>query len=69
MRHVSVFLLLSLSSASVALMGCTDPNPTFVFDAAPAVRDGGTDGGDGSVEAGAPQNDTDGGTDAAGEAR
>jgi hypothetical protein len=44
--------VLLLSVSSVLAGGCTDPNPTFVFDAAPANRDGGpgtdasnTDGG------------------------
>ena len=68
MRHVSAFFLLSLAGVPVALMGCTDPNPTFVFDAAPTVREGGTDGGGGSLEAGPSQNEADGGTDGAGEA-
>ena len=69
MRHVSAFLLLSLTSAAVALMGCGDPNPTFVFDAAPAAREGGTADGGGSIEGGALEGGMDGGTDVAGETR
>ena len=71
MRHVSALLMLSLTSAAVALTGCADPNPTFVFDAAPAVREGGTGGagGNGAVDAGAAQDGADDGTDGPGAAR
>jgi hypothetical protein len=72
MRHVSAFLFLSLSSAAVALTGCADPSPTFVFDAAPVAKEGGAGGGGGSVEAGTAADGTDdgadGGIDVAGEA-
>jgi hypothetical protein len=67
MRHVSIFLLLFLAGAAGALAGCADPNPTFVFDAAPTAREGGAEGGAdaGAAEAGEPE----GGTDGPGEAR
>jgi hypothetical protein len=64
MRHVSAYLLLSLTSAAVSLAGCADPNPTFVFDAATPAKEGGTggSGGSGSADAAAAAK-TDGGTD------
>jgi hypothetical protein len=37
-RFAFVFLLASF----VNLAGCADPNPTFVFDAAPIAKDAGT---------------------------
>jgi hypothetical protein len=61
MRHVSAYLLLSLTTAAVCLTGCADPNPTFVFDAATPAKEGGI-GGSG-VDAGTKK--TDGGTDGA----
>ena len=66
MRHVSVYLLLSLASAAMSLAGCADPNPTFVFDAATPAKEGGT-GGSGSADAGSTK--TDGGTDGARDTR
>jgi hypothetical protein len=47
MRHVPTWLLLSLSAAAIAA-GCADPNPTFVFDAAPVTREAGAAGAGGS---------------------
>jgi hypothetical protein len=67
MRQVPVWLPVSLA---LLVAGCADPNPTFVFDAAPAAREGGAAGAGGSaVEAGAPEagNDTDAGADASGD--
>jgi hypothetical protein len=64
MRHVPVWFFLSLAAAA----GCADPNPTFVFDAAPVTREAGTDGpSDAGVADGAANDD--GSTDAAGDAR
>jgi hypothetical protein len=70
MRHVSAYLLLSLTSAAVSLAGCADPNPTFVFDAATPAKEGGTggSGGSGSADAGAAAK-PDGGTDGARDTR
>ena len=51
-----------------AAAGCADPNPTFVFDAAPSVvtKDGGTDATDGGPDAGDAGDGPDGGTNDAG---
>ena len=68
MRRVPVWLSLSIA---LALAGCADPHPTFVFDAAPTAREGGAAGAGGSTaEAGTSAGGagTDGGTDA-GDAR
>jgi hypothetical protein len=61
MRHVPIFLAL-LVPVTLGASGCTDPNPTFVFDAAPAAREAGADGPDGSTTEAGP---TDGGAEAA----
>jgi len=70
MRRVPVWLPLFLAGVA-PLAGCADPNPTFVFDAGTAARDGGTAGADGSIaETGAPDGvDTDAGADDAGDTR
>jgi hypothetical protein len=65
MRHVPVWLPLSLA---LVFAGCTDPNPTFVFDAATSAHEGGTGFAGSATEAGAPDGSTglDAGTDASG---
>ncbi len=68
MRHVSAYLLLSLTIAALSLAGCADPNPTFVFDAATPAKEGGA-GGSGVVDAGTARDATDARTDGAVEAR
>jgi hypothetical protein len=65
MRHVSASLLLSLTIAALSLAGCSDPNPTFVFDAATPAKEGGA-GGSGGADAGVAR---DARTDVAAEAR
>ena len=80
MRHVSAYLLLSLTSAAVSLAGCADPSPTFVFDAATVAREGGTggsggtggtggSGGHGGADAGTARDGADARTDSPAEAR
>jgi hypothetical protein len=71
MRHVSAYLLMSLTTAALSLAGCADPNPTFVFDAATPAKEGGTggSGGSGVVDAGTARDATDGRTDGSVEAR
>ena len=68
MRFVPVWLPLFLI---FIIAGCTDPSPTFVFDAAPSVREAGTDAASDAVaETGAPEGGTgtDAGSDTAGDA-
>ena len=58
MSRVSRFVISLLLAASLSGIGCKDPNPTFVFDAAAD----GPDAADGKSETGTPHDDA--GTDA-----
>jgi hypothetical protein len=71
MRHLSLCCFLSLVSAATAVVGCADPNPTFIFDAAPAApREGGTAGAAGGSGGAAGQpGAADAGIDGAGDTR
>ena len=63
MRHVPVWSFLFVSAIAGAV-GCSDPNPTFVFDAATPAKDGGSDATDAGTIGDAGGDAADGGVDA-----